>query len=152
MGYSYAVVEQAFAAVFRMRRPILHGRIAHLRRLGLVLEYPGKGARVAYQEDTIDLWYLALVLTHLRLDPVLAVEIIKANQIQLRRIFALARQARCPEDHIIMMLDFSVPLNQLPQISYRRAGQSMPWQDFSTAFDLSSHLMVLAEALDSHQK
>jgi hypothetical protein len=152
MGYSYAVVEQAFATVFGMRRAILHGRIAHLRRLGLALEYPGKGKRITYENDTIDLWYLALVLAHLRMDPILVVEIVNANRDQLRRIFALARKARRPEDHIIIMLDFSVALDQLPQISYGRASESMPWRDLFAVFDLSSRLKILADALVQDEK
>ena len=81
--YNYATVEHAFMQMFalpEMQRVALRSRISYFVRLGLVAERPGTGQKIKYHEDgIITEWYIALILAHLRIDPELAVRIIKAN-------------------------------------------------------------------------
>jgi hypothetical protein len=176
-GYSFATVEHAFLQMFAMpetQRIALRSRISHLIRLGLVAERPGKGQHIKYREDgVITRWCIALVLAHLRLDPVLAVSIIKANwgdglsrkrdvdaamrrgDITLAELIAAAREADRLADHIIVVIDFSGPLTGIPSLSYARASDFdlIPQRSVDAdrglfaVFDLSARLQEFSKAL-----
>jgi hypothetical protein len=176
-GYSFATVEHALMQMFAMpatQRIALRSRISHLVRLGLVAERPGKGQKIKYHEDgVIAQWYVALILAHLRIDPELAVRIIKANwgdrpsrrrdleaamrrgDITLAELIPAAREADRLADHIIVMVDFSGPLTGVPSLRYARASDLdvIPQRlvdidrGLFAIFDLSARLQEFSEAL-----
>jgi hypothetical protein len=177
-GYSFATVEHALLHVFAMpatQRIALRSRISHLVRLGLVAERPGKGQHIKYHEDgVITQWYFALNLAHLRIDPELAVRIIKANwgdrpggkrddldaamprgDITLAELIPAAREADRLADHIIVVVDFSGPLTGIPSLSYQRDSDldliRQPSVDahrgLFAVFDLSARLQEFSKAL-----
>jgi hypothetical protein len=176
--YNYATVEHAFMQMFalsEMQRVALRSRISYFVRLGLVAERPGKGQKIKYHEDgIITQWYIALILAHLRIDPELAVRIIKANwgdrsgvkrddsdaairrgDITLAELIPTARGADRLADHIIVMVDFSGPLTGIPSLSYARAPDldliRQPSADchrgLFAVFDLSARLQEFSKAL-----
>jgi hypothetical protein len=62
-SYPQARIEAAFAQVFGVppeRIKVLRGRIKHLMVIGLPSTRPGKGARVAYDQDVILRWLRAV--------------------------------------------------------------------------------------------
>src|SRR6516164_1171521 len=173
-----AVVEHALLQVLAMpatQRVALRSRISHLIRLGLVAERPGKGQHIKYHEDgVITQWYIALILAHLRIDPELAVRIIKANwgdlpnrkrddldaairrgDITLTELIPAAREADRLADHIIVVVDFSGPLTGIPSLSYARASDLELIRQRSVdahrglfaIFDLSARLQEFRKAL-----
>jgi hypothetical protein len=142
--------------------------------LGLVAERPGKGQHIKYHEDgVITRWYIALILAHLRIDPELAVRIIKANwgdgpnkkldvdtamrrgDITLDALIPSAREADRLAEHIMVVIDFSGPLTGIPSLSYARASDLDLMRQRSTdsnrglfaVFDLSARLQEFSKAL-----
>ena len=177
-GHRFATVEHALLQVLAMpatQRVALRSRISHLIRLGLVAERPGKGQHIKYHEDgVITQWYIALILAHLRIDPELAVRIIKANwgdlpnrkrddldaairrgDITLTELIPAAREADRLADHIIVVVDFSGPLTGIPSLSYARASDLDLIRQRSVdanrglfaVFDLSARLQEFSKAL-----
>jgi hypothetical protein len=177
-GYKYGTVEHAFMQMFALpetQRIALRQRIFHLIRLGLVAERPGKGQKIKYHEDgIITQWYFALILAHLRIDPELAVRIIKANwgdrpggkrddldaamrrgDITLADLIPAARKADRLADHIVVVVDFSGPLTGIPSLNYARASDLELIRQRSVdahrglfaIFDLSARLQEFSKAL-----
>jgi hypothetical protein len=176
--YNYATVEHAFMQMFALpetQREALRSRISYFVRLGLVAERPGKGQKIKYHEDgIITEWYIALILAHLRIDPELAVRIIKANwgkrpagkrddldaamrrgDITLGDLISAAREADRLADHIVVVVDFSGPLTGIPPLNYARASDldliRQPSVDahrgLFAVFDLSALLQEFGKAL-----
>ena len=177
-GYKYGTVEHAFMQMFALpetQRIALGSRISYLVRLGLVAERPGKGQKIKYHEDgVITQWYFALILAHLRIDPELAVRIIKANwgdrpggkrddldaamrrgDITLADLIPAARKADRLADHIVVVVDFSGPLTGIPSLNYARASDLELIRQRSVdthrglfaIFDLSARLQEFSKAL-----
>jgi len=176
--YNYATVEHAFMQMFALpetQRVALRSRISYFVRLGLVAERPGKGQKIKYHEDgIITQWYIALILAHLRIDPELAVRIIKANwgdrpggkrddldaamrrgDITLADLIPAARKADRLADHIVVVVDFSGPLTGIPSLSYARASDLElilqrsvdAHRGLFAIFDLSARLQEFSKAL-----
>jgi hypothetical protein len=157
------------------QRVALRSRISYFVRLGLVAERPGKGQKIKYHEDgIITQWYIALTLAHLRIDPELAVRIIKANwgdrpggkrddldaamrrgDITLGDLIPAARKADRLADHIIVVVDFSGPLTGIPSLNYARASDlelirqrsADAHRGLFAVFDLSARLQEFSKAL-----
>jgi len=140
-GYSYAAVETALARVFQIDAAgqvgWLRGRIQHLRRLGLTP--PANRGPVAYTDDWVARWLLALRLENLGLNPVAIVGFITDNWERkpgdelpvesLLDVVAKARKARKPDDTedvwLTVVFDFRPGKREFPRIGniqpYRKA-------------------------------
>jgi hypothetical protein len=82
-SYGYAKVETALARVFgadaASQKGAFRGRIIHLRRLGLPEGGPGRGKTIAYTDEQVYQWLIALLLEEFGIDPALAVKMIKTR-------------------------------------------------------------------------
>ena len=117
---------------------------------------------------------IALILAHLRIDPELAVRIVKANwgdrsggkrddldaamrrgDITLADLIPAAREADRLADHIIVVVDFGGPLTGVPSLNYARASdleliRQRPvdaHRGLFAIFDLSARLQEFSKAL-----
>ena len=93
VGYTYAQVEGALGALFRVpasAQGSFRGRIRHLQRIGLVDVAPGKGRRISYTHVQANEWMLALLLAELGVDPIV---IVKSLQRERKRLHGWIKEA-----------------------------------------------------------
>jgi hypothetical protein len=85
-GYSYAQVEAALGALFRVpasAQGSFRARVRHLQRVGLVKIAPGKGRRISYTRIQANEWMLALLLAELGVDPIVIVKSVQGGRKEL---------------------------------------------------------------------
>jgi hypothetical protein len=93
VGFSYAQVEGALGALFRVpasARGSFRGRVRHLQRIGLIDVAPGKGRRISYTRVQANEWMLALYLADLGVDPVVIVKSLRRERKRLQGWFGEA--------------------------------------------------------------
>jgi hypothetical protein len=93
VGFSYAQVEGALGALFRVpasAQGSFRGRVRHLQRIGLVDVAPGKGRRISYTRAQTNEWMLALLLAELGVDPIV---IVKSLQRERKRLHEWIKEA-----------------------------------------------------------
>ena len=170
---NYALVEKALAKVFGIdaagQAGRLRGRIQHLRKLGLTP--PTDGGPVAYGDEWLTKWLLALELEHFGVDPRQAAELIEkrwepprkrdANQAVQRgepTFIELVAVARAERHDLIVTVQFG-PMDRRPIIGFFFAGMPSEsafggWLSDDTeprrasCFSLSARLRALDRAIE----
>jgi hypothetical protein len=146
------------------RTGAFRGLIQNLRRLGLPEDGPGRGKAIAYGQDDVDAWLLALQFERFGVPPAGAVKSVKGQWKRLSNFIKKARVAKHGDIVLVVETDFLSP-RWTPGLDASITGsfEVRPtgiesFLDFldrggcGCIFNLSARLRALDTALEAAQK
>jgi len=90
--FAYAEVEKALARVNSIdesKMGAFRGRLQNYRRIGIVPASPGKGSKVSYEMEHIQIWAFCLELAQFGVDPMSIKKIVDTWRKEIIEVFAM---------------------------------------------------------------